>query len=463
MKSIGWLLLLPWLALPLSVQPSRETVPMVVLKGGTLDGMLAQAEAAAKPLAPQADHHTHLLSPTAVKLINDPPLPTIELPEDLARLLREREKGWNDKSVLAPLFTEDSLVLDIREHLWIRGRAEVAAYLAENFARPYRMTPIAYGVDGSSGHIAGYFTRGDGAATRHFGQVLLSLKKGADGVWRIVAESPTFPGPTVREANTAEQLIAQLDDAAIQRAAVLSTAYWHGSPFMRKAEGDEYANVRAENDWTAKEAARFPERLVAFCSFNPLKDYALEEIDRCAKLPHVKGLKLHFGNSEVDVRNPQHVEKARRVFAAANERRLAIVAHLWVGHDETYGREHAEIFLKQILPAAPDIPVQIAHFAGGGPGYTDEALAVYAEAITAGDPRTKNLYFDFATVADGQSAEVLRTFAKRIRQVGPQRVLYGTDLAPPAARQSWLTFRTTVPLTDDEFRTIAGNVAPYFR
>jgi predicted TIM-barrel fold metal-dependent hydrolase len=51
----------------------------------------------------------------------------------------------------------------------------------------------------------------------------------------------------------------------------------------------------------------------------------------------------------------------------------------------------------------------------------------------------------------------------RIRQVGPQRVLYGTDLGPPAARQSWAHFRAVVPLTDEEFKTIAGNVAPYLR
>jgi predicted TIM-barrel fold metal-dependent hydrolase len=242
---------------------------------------------------------------------------------------------------------------------------------------------------------------------------------------------------------------------------VLSDAYWFGSPLMRKAAGDEAGNVRAENDWTAKEVARFPDRLVAFCSFNPLKDYALAELDRCAKQLHARGLKLHFGNSGVDVRNPEHVEKARRVFAAANERRLAIAVHLWTGR--TYGREDAEIFLRQILPAAPDIPVQIAHFAGGGPGYTDEALAVYADAISAGDPRTKNLYFDVATVADGQSDEVLRTFAKRIRQVGLQRVLFGSDLGPPFARQSWAIFRTTVPLTEEEIRAIAGNVAPYLR
>lgn len=412
-------------------------------------------------LVPVADHHQHLLSPASAKLVRNTPPPAVELPADLARLLREREKGWNDQPAIARLYTEDSLILEIQDSQWIQGHAEVTEHVATRFARPYRMTPISYGMDGSAGHIAGYFTRGEGAEARHFGQFLLSLKKGSDGAWRIAAEIPTFPGPVVREPTTAEQLIAQLDEAGIQRAAILSVAYWFGSPIMPKAEGDEYTNVKAENDWTAKEAARFPERLVAFCSFNPLKDYAVQEIERCSKLPQVKGLKLHFGNSRVEVQNPEHVEKVRRVFAVANERRMAIVAHLWT--QGSYGRPEAEIFLNQLLPAAPDIPVQIAHFAGGGPGYTDPALEVFADAIAAGDKRTKNLYFDFATVADGQTKEALQKFAERIRQVGPQRVLYGTDLGPPAARQSWLTFRTTVPLTDEEIRTIAGNVAPYFR
>jgi predicted TIM-barrel fold metal-dependent hydrolase len=426
-----------------------------------LIAVMAAMPALAAAQQPAADHHTHIMSPTAVKLVNDPPLPEIELPADLARLLRAKETGWNDKAALAPLYTDDSVVFDFRETRWMKGRNEAAGYMAGNFARPFRITPIAYGVDGNAGHIAVYFTRGEGDAARHFGQGLFSLKKGADGAWRIAAEYPTFPGPQLREPSTAEQLVAQLDEAGIRYGAVLSSAYWHGSPFMRKIGGDEYENVKAENDWTIKEVSRFPDRLVAFCSFNPLKDYALQEIERCAKLPHVKGIKLHFGNSGVEVLNPEHREKARRVFAAINERRLAIVVHLWT-LEKDYGRKHAEAFLSQILPAAPDVPVQIAHFAGGGPGYTDEALEVYAEAIAAGDPRTKNLYFDFATVADGQTKEVLQKFAERIRQIGPKRVLYGTDLGPPAARQSWMNFRMTVPLTDEEFKTIAGNVAPYF-
>ena len=56
---------------------------------------------------------------------------------------------------------------------------------------------------------------------------------------------------------------------------------------------DEYAKVRAENDWTGAQAALFPERLRAFCSFNPLKQYALDELARCAKDPNLRrGIKL---------------------------------------------------------------------------------------------------------------------------------------------------------------------------
>jgi predicted TIM-barrel fold metal-dependent hydrolase len=267
------------------------------------------------------------------------------------------------------------------------------------------------------------------------------------------------PNALARFPRTAEELIVRLDEAGIERAVLLSNAYWFGGGVMPKAEGNEYTNVRAENDWTATQAARLPNRLIAFCSVNPLKDYAVDEIARCAQSGRFKGLKLHFGNSRVDVLNNEHVDKLRRVFSTANERRLPIMVHLWTGRN--YGREHAEIFLRRILPTAPDVVVQIAHFAGGGPGYTDSALAVYAEAIAAGNPSAKNLYFDIATVANGQPPEVLQMFATRMRQIGLHRILYGTDVGAP--REGWTTFRTTVPLTEKEISTIRRNLAPYLR
>jgi hypothetical protein len=64
--------------------------------------------------------------------------------------------------------------------------------------------------------------------------------------------------------------------------------------------------------------ARYPERLRAFCSFNPLEDYALEELARYARDPVLRrGIKLHLGNSDVQLDNPAHAEQLRRVFRAA--------------------------------------------------------------------------------------------------------------------------------------------------
>ncbi len=133
-----------------------------------------------------------------------------------------------------------------------------------------------------------------------------------------------------------------------------------------------------------------------------------------------------------------------------------------------YGAQQARIFFEQVLPVAPDIPVQIAHLAGTGPGYddppADSALGVLAEAVARRDPRTKQLWFDVTTVADlNISAANARLVADRIRQLGVGRVLYGSDAASGAnlrPREAWAAFRR-LPLTDDEFQTIAGNVAPY--
>ena len=270
---------------------------------------------------------------------------------------------------------------------------------------------------------------------------------------------------------TARDLVALLDSAGIRRALVLSVAYMYGSP--ARTVDDEYAKVRAENDWTGSQAAQYPDRLRAFCGFNPLKDYALDELVRCASIPSLRrGIKLHFGNSDVRLEDPAHVERLRRIFHAANQHRMAIVVHLRasISRHRPYGAAQARVFLEQLLPLVPDVPVQVAHLAGTGPGYddppADSALAVLAEAVQRGDPRTRRLWFDVATVADRDiSPANAALVARRIRQVGVERILYGSDAAVgdnPRPREGWATFRR-LPLTEEELARIAGNVAPYLR
>lgn len=284
------------------------------------------------------------------------------------------------------------------------------------------------------------------------------------------AISPPAPAPPTQPV-TAADLIALLDAAGIKRAVVLSSGYIFEQP-SRKIE-NAAAKLRADHDWTSQQVAQFPDRLIGFCGINPLRDYALDELARCAKDRNLRnGLKLHFGNSVVDYHNPQHVEQLKRVFRAANGYRMPIVVHMRssLTAKMPYGRDEALIFLNELVPAAPDVVIQVAHLAAAGapsdPG-ADQAIEVFIEAIARGDARATRLYFDAPSVIPTATLtpDAAAAVASRIRRLGVQRVLFGSD-APTGGdltpRTAWESLRR-LPLTEAELQTIAANVAPYLR
>lgn len=286
--------------------------------------------------------------------------------------------------------------------------------------------------------------------------------------------SPALAKTWEEEPLDAALLVQRLDEVGIRSAVILSLAYAWGSPGLSRKPADEYGAVRAENDWTAAQAARYPDRLIAFCSVNPLRDYALAEIDRCAADPRLRnGLKMQFGNSRVNLETAEHVAQLRRVFAAANKHRMPIVAHVWTGDDKILspfqGRD-ARTFINEVLPMAPDVTVQIAHMGGSGPMLdpgTKEAMVVLAEAAARGDAAMKNVYFDVATnIHPDSPAEDVEFMTARMRQIGLGRLLYGSDAATGgnvSAAKYWRALRKKSGLTPSELQTIASNVAPYLR
>jgi uncharacterized protein len=282
------------------------------------------------------------------------------------------------------------------------------------------------------------------------------------------------PGAEPQDPITAERLIGLLDAAGIHRAVVLSGAFTFGGrsfdPERNTRSPEELAAlVRAENDWTAREVAQYPERLIAFCSFHPQAESAMAELARCADQPVFRGIKLHLEESDVDLTNRGHAEAVRRVFAEANRRRLPIVIHPRNNRMDAVAT--TEAFLRTVLPAAPDVPVQIAHLHGGG-AFSEPALALYARAIAAGDPATHNLLFDVTDIAatarqvGPDSEAVMHRIVALMRQMGLERMLYGSDPAVygrAAPREGWAEFKRVMPLTDAEVARIAGNMAPYLR
>jgi predicted TIM-barrel fold metal-dependent hydrolase len=411
--------------------------------------------------SPGVDHHTHLMGPAIASLVDGAkPLPAIDVPAPIARLLQRRADAWNDINQLRSLFSVDSLALSQRRYGWVSGRDAVADSLATTFGRPYTLTPVALQDHGSFAQIAGYYTRGQEPSPEYIGYFSITMKRNADGEWVISQEIPRFPFPR-KQGLAAEDLVKQLDRNGIGKAIVLSEAFWADGPFLKAPNA--YQLVKAENDWTARQAAAFADRLIAFCSFNPVAAHALTELERCAASKQFRGIKLSFAMSGVDLKQPDHVAKVRSVFSVANAHRLPIVIHVRSGPDFT--SDHVEILLREVMSAAPDIPVQIAHL-WGGEAYSASALRAWAAAVSSRRPEARNLYFDvaevWAEIAQTDSIESQEEIAAAIRQIGLSRILFGSD-GRTEQRRAWRLFKATVPLREDEFAAIAANVAPYAR
>lgn len=412
--------------------------------------------------APRVDHHMHIASLQIAEFLSKPLAKEIQVPKEISDLLRAKEEWDNKKNRarLTDIYTDDAVVIDAGSSNWLLGKTALD-YVAGSTTIG-RLCPTSYQLGKDAGYVAGFEApkEGDG----YVSTFLYALKKGGDNKWRVSAETFTNQGPKLPEATTAARAVSELDAAGVQKGVILSVAYLFARGSLPVPLPDERARLQAENDWVAQQVAAYPDRLIGFFSVNPLRDYALEEIERCAKNPHFKGIKLHIANSRVDMLNPEHLEKLGRVFKAANEKRLAIVIHLW--SSVAYTPQHAQAFIDKILPMAPDIPIQIAHLTGSGPNEDNDAiLQVYTNAALANDPRLKNVYFDVASnIVASTPKEALDLTAKRLRELGLHRVLFASDRSwsNDTPGDAWRAF-LRLPLTAEEFAGIANNVAPYVK
>jgi ketosteroid isomerase-like protein len=130
-------------------------------------------------------------------------LPSIALPPELDRVLRDYERAWraHDAAALAALFAEDGFVMSSGRPP-ARGRQAIRVAYA-NSGGPLALRAFAGSTDGAIGYIIGGFGREAGSADS--GKFVLALKRGRDGGWLIAADmdnsnrrpQPPPPSPTV--------------------------------------------------------------------------------------------------------------------------------------------------------------------------------------------------------------------------------------------------------------------------
>lgn len=279
--------------------------------------------------------------------------------------------------------------------------------------------------------------------------------------------SDKYFGTPIKEVS-GESIISLLDEANINRAFVLSNSYILG---MKGAEGtDEYEDVKKENNYVAIEVSKYPDRLIGFFSVNPLKDYAIKEVDRCYDVLKLSGLKLHFTNSDVDLNKPEHLKKIKKLFSHCAERDIPILLH-YKSRSPEYGKKDAEILINDIISKTPNLKLQIAHLGGWG-GFDKSTKEVFSTFIkkynSNSNLKKNNIFFDLSgiVVTDREympealeitSEKDHKEIVEMLRAWGLDNVVFGSDYQYQTTKGYLEYLEKYLPLTEEEIENILDN------
>lgn len=268
---------------------------------------------------------------------------------------------------------------------------------------------------------------------------------------------PDRDPPTVLAADA----VRALDAGNVNKGVIFSSAYLYGLPSLGLDPEAITRLVRRENEFTAAEVARYPDRLIGFLSVDPQQDSALDELRHWQGSRELVGLKLHLTVSALHLQNRAERGKLAAVVREAANLDLPIVIHIGGG---SFGAADAGIFVREILPEAGRSWVQVAH-AGGGFPLTDnnhaEVLAVFADHITRDDPLTRRVLFDLSYVpAPEQGTDTVAALRREMRRIGLERFLFGSDynVLTPAGQIAALA---RLDLADEEESILRTNCAPW--
>ncbi len=242
-----------------------------------------------------------------------------------------------------------------------------------------------------------------------------------------------FANPKAKIVQT-EDLVASMDQAGIDMS-VCAGFGWTDPGVARES-----------NDYNLEAARSHPDRLVAFCSVNPLwGEDAAAEVRRCSEAG-AKGI----GELHPDTQGILDADMASLapVFDAARELGMPVLVHASepVGHGYPGKGTVTPDLLMALVNAYPNNRFIFSHFGGGLPFY-----GLMPEVKTA----LKNVYFDSAAFPFLYRPEVFDVVA---RAVGAEKILFASDY-PVVSQKRALNEFERAGLSSEQSRLVRGQNA----
>ena len=202
---------------------------------------------------------------------------------------------------------------------------------------------------------------------------------------------------------TAEEIIAAMDKDGVDISVVLNYG-WSTQPLCAEV-----------NDYILESVARYPKRLVGFCSVVPSEDEAIiREVERC-----ITGGAKGIGELRLDdqLKKNNWRELLSPLIESVINHNILLMTHASepVGHQYPGKGIATPDLLYALITAFPELKLVCAHWGGGLPFYT-----LMPEVKTA----LKNVYFDTAISPFLYSPQV---YGHVVQLVGAEKILFGTD------------------------------------
>ncbi len=211
-----------------------------------------------------------------------------------------------------------------------------------------------------------------------------------------------YSNPKARLA-TADELIASMDKDGVDISVIVNYGWITHEMCVET------------NDYILESIARYPHRLIGFCSVQPNSyEAAIAEIERCVK-GGIRGVgEMRPDLQLFDLRDEEMMKPFIEVIA---KHKLILLTHTSepVGHEYPGKGSVTPDMLYPFITSFPDLTIVCAHWGGGLPFYA--LMPEVKQAMT-------NVFFDTAASPFLYSPQI---YNQVIQLVGADKILFGTD------------------------------------